>query len=100
MVKSANNPTDTLSFRAFQQYKKMFEEMGVNPVDHTKIPNGDPTSFDHLHFMCEICLKNIRDDGRGFHVQKYSRWLGYVQGVLVCRKKTTVDQARNLMRKP
>jgi len=90
--------TDNGSILAFKRYKKIIEDKGVTPVDHTKIEGGDTTSLEHLLWMCNHCLTKIRDDGNGFSVDKYSRWLGFVQGCLICRKITTVDYERNITR--
>lgn len=76
-------------------YKAILVLKGAKPVDNTKLENGDTTSHDHLLWMIEHCLKRIP---AGMSVDKYSRWLGYIQGVLVCRKITTVENERNRIR--
>lgn len=91
-------PTDQGSVKAFKHYRDILKEKGVEAKDHTKINNGDTTSLEHLLWMCEHCIPQIRDDGMGFAVGKYSRWLGYVQGCLICKGVTTVEAERNRTR--
>jgi hypothetical protein len=47
--------------------------------------------------MCEHCLKNI-SLASGMSVDKFSRWLGFVQGVMIMRKFTTVKEERDWTR--
>lgn len=89
---------DQGSVTTFQYYKELLEKRGVNAVNHTALENGDPTDLEHLLWMCNFCLPNIRDDGRGMDTAKYSRWLGYVQGCLICKGITTVEAERNRTR--
>lgn len=89
---------DQGSLKTFHHYKGLLENMKVKPINHTEITNGDPTSLEHLLWMCNTCIPMVRDDGRGFSVDKYSRWLGYIQGVLICKKITTVDAERDRVR--
>lgn len=91
-------PSDQGAIRAFTRYENMLLEMGVNPVNHVEKNDGDPTNLEHLLWMCQVCKKNVRDDGKGFTIDKYSRWLGYIQGVLICKGLTTVDEERNQTR--
>jgi hypothetical protein len=90
--------TDQGSIRAFIHYKSLLEDKGVKPKNHTEITNGDTTSLEHILWMCNHCIPQVTDDGRGFPIDKYSRWLGYIQGVLVCKKVTTVGTERNRTR--
>jgi len=85
------------SLKAFARYRDMLRAKGAKPVNETELPNGDPTSLNHLLWMCEHCLKNISDRG-GMSTDKYSRWMGYVQGVMIMRKLTTVEEERNTTR--
>jgi hypothetical protein len=91
-------PVDQGSLKAFTYYKEFIEYFGVKPVNHTEIENGDTTSLEHLLWMIEHCIPRIRDDGLGFNVSKYSRWLGYIQGCLICKGYTTVAQERDRTR--
>ena len=76
----------------------MLENMGYISIDCTKQNNGDNTSPEHLLWMCNHCIPRVRDDGLGFSVDKYSRWLGYIQGCLISRGITTVEKERNITR--
>ncbi len=91
-------PVDVGTFKACVYYIQLLEEKKVRPIDHTEITNGDPTSLEHLLWMLYEIINNIRDDGHGYPTSKYSRWLGYVQGCLICHKVTTVEQERNRTR--
>lgn len=83
------------SLEAVHRYKALLESKGAKPVDTS---DEDPTQLNHLLWMCEHLLKNIRDDGRGFATDKYSRWIGYIQGVLVSKGHTTVREERDVTR--
>ena len=89
---------DKGSYKTFLYYKEMLEKMKIKPKNHTLEKNGDPTSLEHLLWMCGEGLKMVRADGRGTTVDKYSRWLGYIQGVLICKKLTTVEAERDRVR--
>lgn len=84
---------------AFNRYKEMLEAKGFKPVNHTQDEiGGDPTHPEHLLWMCIECPKHITLLGHGFSVDKFSRWLGYVQGCMISRKFTTVEAERNITR--
>ncbi len=83
------------SLKAVNRYRQYLTEKGAKPIEQTDV---DPTHLNHLLWMCEHLLKNIRDDGRGFAVDKYSRWIGYIQGVLIARGHTTVNEERDVTR--
>jgi len=89
---------DEGSVLCFERYRDMLRHKGFAPVNHTEIPLGDPTCEAHLLWMCEHCIPLIRDDGMGMAVDKYSRWLGFVQGCLVMRGYTTVEEERQKTR--
>ena len=83
---------------AFEHYAELLKAKKVKPVNHTLIENGDPTSLEHLLWMCEECKTNVRDDGQGMPTDKYSRWLGYIQGCIIMHGLTTVEEERNRTR--
>lgn len=85
------------SLKAFTRYRDMLRAKGAKPVNETEKPDGDPTSLNHLLWMCEFCLKNISIGG-GMSTDKFSRWMGYIQGVMIMRKLTTVEDERNTTR--
>lgn len=98
LPKPTTEPIDQGSLLAFNFYKTMLEEKGVQSVNHTEIPNGDPTNPEHLLWMCNFCIPRVRDDGLGMAEGKYSRWLGFIQGCLICHGWTTVEAERNRTR--
>jgi len=58
-------------------------------------PPPDPLAgADNLRWMCRTALENIDT----YPVDKLSRWLGYVQGVLTMRGAVTVNGERNFSR--
>lgn len=91
-------PVDEGSVKAFEHYKEMLERKGYKPKNHTEIQNGNPTHPEHLLWMCIHCIPQVRDDGMGYPVSKYSRWLGFIQGCLISQGFTTVERERNRTR--
>lgn len=89
---------DEGSRKAFEYYAQLLRQNGFRPVNHTEIEDGDPTSEEHLLWMCEHCEPLVRDDGHGMSVDKYSRWLGFVQGCIIMRGYTTVQEERDRTR--
>jgi len=95
-----NRPVhDEGSVLAFEFYRDMLINKGYKPVNHTDDSTAhDPTHPEHLLWMCQECIPLIRDDGHGMTVDKYSRWLGYIQGCLISQGFTTVSAERNRTR--
>ena len=89
---------DEGSRKAFEYYAQMLRDKNIKPVNHTELHNGDPTCFEHLLWMCEHCEPMVRDDGQGMAVDKYSRWLGFIQGCLIMHGVTTVNAERDRTR--
>lgn len=79
---------------AFQRYEEMLLAKGVKPQNQV---DTDPTSLEHLLWMCQTSIKKLEND-LACPIDKYSRWLGYVQGILVSKKLTTVEKERNVTR--
>ncbi len=52
------------------------------------------TGEGHLLWM----LKQIRNHQTKHNVEKYHRWLGFIQGVLIMKGYTTVETERNFTR--
>jgi hypothetical protein len=94
LPKPVYEPTDQGSLNAFKYYKKMLERKQFKAVDHTQLENGDTTNPEHLLWMCNYCIPRVRDDGLGFPVDKYSRWLGFIQGCLISQGYTTVESEK------
>lgn len=89
--------SDEGSRKAFEYYADELRKLGVKPVNQT-LTYGDTTSFEHLLWMCEHCEPRVRDDGQGMPTDKYSRWLGFIQGCLIMHGFTTVEEERNRTR--
>lgn len=90
--------SDEGSLLAFERYDEMITQKGYKPLNHTLLDNGDPTHPEHLLWMCQYCQRQVRDDGQGMSVDKYSRWLGFIQGCLISQGWTTVEDERNITR--
>lgn len=88
------------TLNAVNRYIEMINGKGVtNAVNHTETENGDPTHLEHLLWMLNtLKIKVVPGAANGFDVAKYSRWLGFIQGVLICKKMTTVENERNVTR--
>lgn len=89
---------DEGSRKAFEYYAQVLRKHVAKAVNHAEMQGGDPTSLEHLLWMCEHCEPMVRDDGQGMAVDKYSRWLGYVQGCMIMHGLTTVEEERNRTR--
>lgn len=89
---------DEGSRRAFEFYRDLIESKGYEPINQTLVENGDPTDPSHLLWMCNECIPQARYNGQGMMVAKYSRWLGYIQGCLISKGWTTVENERNRTR--
>jgi len=98
LPKPTHPPVDQGSITTFEYYRDLLIKRGAKPINNEEIQDGDSTCEDHLLWMCVHCIPRIRDDGLGYNVSKYSRWLGYIQGCLICKKITTVRKERNRTR--
>jgi len=81
---------------AANRYVEMLTAAGATPVNATQIEGGDTTSLNHLLWMCLELARNVFEDD--MPVDKYSRWLGFIQGCLICKGLTTVETERNITR--
>jgi hypothetical protein len=66
----------------FKRYLKILEDIDIQ--------EGCETSKDHLEWMCRTALQH-----QDYPIDKLSRWLGFVQGVLTARGKLSVDDERD-----
>lgn len=98
LPKNRRPVSDEGSILCFEHYSKMLEDKSFIARNHAEIEDGDPTCEEHLLWMCQHCIPRVRDDGLGMPQEKYSRWLGFVQGCLIMRGYTTVEQERNQTR--
>lgn len=81
---------------AFKRYKEMLEGAGTKPKDQSGEKN--PLTLSHALWMCDYALDYFKKNPFTYPLDKFSRWLGFVQAILVLHKVTTVDQERNITR--
>lgn len=87
------------SLKAVDRYIGLLEGKGVKPDNCTLDDSKDPTSLPHILWMCkELKTKIVPHLGTGFSVDKYSRWLGFIQGILIAKGLTTVKAERDVTR--
>lgn len=60
----------------------------------TEYPTPPDCDTRYLIWMCQKIIENADD----WEEDKTHLWIGYVQGVMVCRQLTTVENQRNLVR--
>lgn len=84
---------DAGSEKCFKYYAALLKNEGATSRNLTEVDNGVGTTHpNHLLWMCEFCLTN------DMPVDKYSRWLGFIQGCLISKGWTTVEIERNRTR--
>lgn len=76
---------DKANEKVFNRYIEMLKGKEVEPKNNIDAP----LSLEHAYWMCEECFKN------DWSLSKVSRWLGFIQAVLVMHKITTVNEERN-----
>lgn len=87
------------TLKAVDRYIGILETKGVKPDNCTLDETKDPTSLPHILWMCnELKTKVVPYTGNGFSVDKYSRWLGFIQGILISKGLTTVRAERDVTR--
>lgn len=72
---------------AFQIYLLLAEEYGFRACESPAMPTGLP----HLAYMATKCLEEFIPAGR---IEKAMRWLGFIQGALVCQKYYTLEDVK------
>lgn len=86
------------TLKAVERYIEMLEAKAVKPENCTS-EGKDPTSLPHIHWMClELRKKVVPNSGNGFSVDKFSRWLGFIQAILITKGLTTVNAERDVTR--
>lgn len=65
---------------ALKVYRGLFESRGIDKIDypHKEILNGVQHGLEHCHGMLDK-MREFIQEGR---MEKFFRWLGFVQGVL------------------
>lgn len=90
---------DQATEMAFDRYREMLSNKGYTAKNH--VNNGvfynllPREQLEHALWMCEECLKY---DNKHWSIDKSSRWLGFVQCVLIMRGLTTINAERNITR--
>lgn len=82
------SPVATASIRLFERYKTMLD----SAVMAENVPEG--CSQKHLLWMCSTAIEHAST----WPVDKLSRWLGFVQGVLTVQGILTVGEEREFSR--
>lgn len=77
----------------FARYEVILREKGYQPA----MSAVDKTSKNHLYWMCWQMSENLRTKPN-YPLDKASRWLGYVQGVLIFQGYLTTERERNFSR--
>lgn len=86
---------DEGSIKAFEYYANSIKRLGYTAKNGADNPDHDTTTeLGHLLWMCEHCIEHIDS----MPVDKYSRWLGYIQGCLITHGLTTVQEERDRTR--
>ncbi len=79
--------TDKLKsvFRFYADW--ILREHGVMPCKD----ENNPTHLGHLGYMAEAAVGDLIPDGK---IEKAMRWLGYIQGCMVCKNQFTLDEVK------
>lgn len=72
----------------FERYQSILERLPQDPTDQSEI------GLANLAWMCRTAIEGIDS----YPVDKLSRWLGFVQGVLALRGHIKVSEERDFSR--
>lgn len=89
---------DNATLKAFEHYREMLGSRGVtatNHESHTWTELSKHQQHEHCAWMCEYMLSPLT---KHYSIDKKSRWLGFIQGVLICNGMTTIDAERDITR--
>jgi hypothetical protein len=89
---------DEATQQAFARYDKMIGDKGIEPLnssdgDFSKM--GKSQQLAHCRWMAQHQMK---PEQAHHSLDKKSRWLGFIQGVLIVNGLTNVDTERNITR--
>lgn len=93
-MSSEADVTTKATLRCFDRYRDMVHEQMGEP-DPTR-DDDNPTSLWHLNWMIEHASSGLISGE--FDLAKASRWLGFIQGVLIMKWVTRVDIERDTTR--
>jgi len=82
------------TLKAFERYARILSNMGYEPFNKAEV---DACHFNHLLWMCDECMRTILTEER-WTIDKYNRWLGFVQGVLASKGVIDVNEERDITR--
>lgn len=54
--------------------------------------------YGHLLWMIDVCIFELKTTENISNIEKYHRWLGFIQGVLVVFGETTIQEERDATR--
>lgn len=83
---------------AFDRYRDMLTNKGIKPYNYADREFHKLTKIEqlsHAYWMCDECLKHTTSH---WSIDKKSRWLGFVQCVLIMHGITTLEAERNITR--
>lgn len=86
---------DEMTTKAFQRYKEMLKN--YPPKEYTKNFEaiGNREKLAHCHWMVDRMLSS---ETSHYSLDKRSRWLGFIQGVVIMCNLTTIEKERNITR--
>lgn len=84
------------AFKAFHHYRREMRARGA-VAENMEHDDEGTTHLNHLTWMCEHCIRDIQGS-KSMSVDKYSRWLGFIQGCLISQGITTVKRERDRTR--
>lgn len=85
MKKTDENPIFEATLYALKRCQDILESTEEWP----DLPKG--TGHKHLKWMC----KTIQEEGHDWPIDKTSRWLGFIQGILCSKQVLSVENERN-----
>lgn len=89
---------DEATDKAFDRYRDMLTNKGIQPYNHADKDFSKLTrkeQLEHAYWMCDTIQKF---ENRHYSLDKKSRWLGFVQCVLIMHGLTGIEAERNITR--
>ena len=86
-------PTYAVTEQLFKRYQKVLSTQ--KPENFSKLAKPEKRcSLGNLQWMCSVALENMDQ----FPIDKLSRWLGFIQGVMCTHGLISVDGERDFSR--
>jgi hypothetical protein len=89
---------DEATNHAIQYYKELLAGMGVSPMEFSNVATAELSKYEqlcHVRWMCDMLL---HETTQHYSLDKKSRWLGFIQAVLILNGITTIEAERNRTR--